>query len=106
MANYTKNIFVGTGGTAGINESHFIGAAYGMERMMGRADTPVRRLLNEGLDRFCSHLPFLFVLTVIGSDGNGGLITRGLFIGDHHDVFEAAAELSLQVNLQLTRRRA
>ena len=47
MANYTKNIFVGTGGAAGINESHFIGAAYGMERMMGRADTPTRRLLNE-----------------------------------------------------------
>ena len=24
----------------GINKSHFIGAAYGMERMMGHADTP------------------------------------------------------------------
>ena len=36
MANYNKNIFVGTGGAEGINESHFIGAAYGMERMMGR----------------------------------------------------------------------
>ena len=41
MANYNKNLFVGTGGAAGINESHFIGAAYGMERMMGRADTPL-----------------------------------------------------------------
>ncbi|MFP6751956.1 MAG: lactate racemase domain-containing protein, partial [Pirellulaceae bacterium] len=29
MANYNKNVFVGTGGVAGINESHFIGAAYG-----------------------------------------------------------------------------
>jgi nickel-dependent lactate racemase len=27
MANYNKNLFVGTGGVAGINESHFIGAA-------------------------------------------------------------------------------
>ena len=25
MANYNKNLFVGTGGAAGINESHFIG---------------------------------------------------------------------------------
>ncbi len=41
MANYNKNVFVGTGGVRGINESHFIGAAYGMERMMGRADTPL-----------------------------------------------------------------
>jgi len=28
MANYNKNIFVGTGGSEGINKSHFIGAAY------------------------------------------------------------------------------
>ena len=35
MANYNKNIFVGTGGSEGINKSHFIGAAYGMEKMMG-----------------------------------------------------------------------
>lgn len=32
MANYNKNIFVGTGGSEGINKSHFIGAAYGMEK--------------------------------------------------------------------------
>ena len=57
MANYNKNLFVGTGGAAGINESHFIGAAYGMERMMGRADTPLRRILNYAQDHFCRHLP-------------------------------------------------
>ena len=55
MANYNKNIFVGTGGARGINESHFIGAAYGMERMMGRADTPLRRILNYAQDNFCRH---------------------------------------------------
>ena len=102
MANYTKNLFVGTGGAAAINASHFIGAAYGMERMMGRADTPVRRLLNTALDRFCAHLPVLFVLTVIGRDAaSGALVTRGLFIGDHHDCFEAAAELSREVNVEV-----
>jgi len=101
MANYTKNIFVGTGGVKGINESHFIGAAYGMERMMGRADTPLRRILNEAADRFCGHLPILYVLTVVGPDGQGGLVTRGLFIGDDHDVFERAAALSLEVNFTM-----
>ena len=101
MANYTKNIFVGTGGEKGINESHFIGAAYGMERMMGRADTPLRRILNEAADRFCQHLPILYVLTVVGPDGDGGLVTRGLFIGDTHDIFEQAAALSLEVNFTL-----
>jgi len=68
MANYNKNTFVGTGGAEGINQSHFIGAAYGMERMMGRADTPLRRILNYAQEQFCSHLPMLWVLTVIGLD--------------------------------------
>jgi nickel-dependent lactate racemase len=98
MANYNKNTFVGTGGAEGINESHFIGAAYGMERMMGRADTPLRRILNYAQDEFCSHLPLLWVLTVIGLDDQGQPVTRGLFIGDDHDCFRQAAELSVQVN--------
>jgi nickel-dependent lactate racemase len=107
MANHSKNIFVGTGGSLGINESHFIGAAYGMERMMGRADTPVRRIFNEGLRRFCGGMPLLWVLTVVGAPGPGehpdadGLVTRGLFIGDGLECFTRAAELSLTVNFAL-----
>ncbi len=98
MANYNKNVFVGTGGVRGINESHFIGAAYGMERMMGRADTPLRRILNYAQDNFCQHLPLVYVLTVVGANDDGELVTRGLYIGDDHDCFERAAELSVQVN--------
>jgi len=102
MANYTKNLFVGTGGAEGIHESYFIGAAYGMERMMGRAATPVRRLLNEGFDRFCRDLPVVFVLTVIGREADTGeLVTRGLYIGDHHDCFLAASELSVEMNFEI-----
>lgn len=98
MANYNKNIFVGTGGAEGINKSHFIGAAYGMERMMGRADTPVRRIFNYASERFASHLPIVYVQTVVGVNGEGRLQTYGLFVGDGFDVFEKAARLSLQVN--------
>ncbi len=100
MANYNKNIFVGTGGVQGINESHFIGAAYGMERMMGRADTPLRKILNYAEDKFCQHLPLVYVLTVVGSDLDGNLVTRGLFIGDDVECFEKASELSAEVNFQ------
>lgn len=101
MANYNKNVFVGTGGSQGINESHFIGAAYGMERMMGRADTPLRRILNYAQDAFCRNLPLLYVLTVVGPDAAQRLVTRGLFIGDDHDCFEQASRLSVQVNFQI-----
>jgi len=98
MANYNKNLFVGVGGASAINESHFIGAAYGMERMMGRADTPLRQILNYAQDHFCGHLPLVFVLTVIAPREDGSLATRGLFIGDNVDCFYRAAELSVKVN--------
>lgn len=98
MANYNKNIFVGTGGVRGINESHFLSAAYGMERVMGRADTPLRRILNYAQDHFCQQMPLLYALTVIEQVDGGELKTRGLFIGDDHATFEQAAELAYEVN--------
>ncbi|MEQ8616443.1 MAG: lactate racemase domain-containing protein [Lacipirellulaceae bacterium] len=100
MANYNKNIFVGTGGVRGINESHYIGAAYGMERIMGRGDTPLRRILNFAQDNFCQHLPLVYVLTVIGPNDQGESVVRGLFVGDDVECFERACELSREVNLE------
>lgn len=98
MANYNKNLFVGTGGPEGINKSHFIGAVYGMERMMGKADTPVRRLLNYASENFIRELPVVYIQTVIGRDDDGKLVIRGLFIGDDYEVFKLASELSIKVN--------
>ena len=66
MANYTKNILIGTGGREGINRSHYLGAVYGMERIMGRADNPVRNVLNYASDHFLRHLPIVYVHTVVG----------------------------------------
>jgi nickel-dependent lactate racemase len=102
MANYNKNIFVGTGGVEGINKSHFIGAAYGMERMMGHADTPVRRIFNYASEKFINHLPIVYVQTVVGLDKTDGMIkTRGLFIGDDFEVFDKAAQLALMTNFDM-----
>lgn len=101
MANYNKNIFVGTGGAEGINKSHFIGAAYGMEKMMGRADTPVRKIFNYASDHFATHLPIVYVQTVVGVNQSGKLQTYGLFIGDDFSVFDKAASLSLKVNFEM-----
>lgn len=101
MANYNKNLFVGTGGSEGINKSHFIGAVYGMERIMGKADNPVRSLLNYASVHFTSHLPIVYIHTVIGYDVTGKLVVRGLFIGDDNEVFRLASELSLKVNFNV-----
>ena len=101
MANYNKNIFVGTGGSEGINKSHFLGAAYGMERIMGRAHNPVRSVLNYASDHFSKHLPIIYVLTVVGKNPAGKLVIKGLFAGDDMECFEQAAELSLKVNFEM-----
>ncbi|AWB69219.1 D-mannonate epimerase (plasmid) [Saccharobesus litoralis] len=100
MANYTKNILVGTGGADTIHKSHFLGAVYGMERIMGRVDTPVRKALNEGYDEFLRHLPIEFILTVLGNK-NDKLALQGVFCGANQDTYEAAAKLSQQLNLNL-----
>ena len=105
MANYNKNIFDGTGGVEGINKSHFVGAAFGMERMMGHADTPVRRIFNYASEHFTNHLPIVYVQTVVGLDKTDGKIkTRGLFIGDDFEVFDKAAKLALMVNFEMLER--
>jgi nickel-dependent lactate racemase len=104
MANYNKNVFVGTGGAEGINKSHYIGAAYGMEKMMGRADTPVRKIFNYASEHFASHLPIVYVQTVVGLNKYGKLQTYGLYIGDDFRVFDKAAKLSLQVNFEMVEK--
>lgn len=96
MANHNKNIFVGTGGPEGINKSHFIGAVYGMERMMGRADTPVRQVFDYGSDHFAKNLPIWYVLTVVGQNG-----VSGLFTGFDKKCFQEAADLALQENFTM-----
>src|SRR4030042_65559 len=101
MASYNKNICVGAGGAEGINKSHFLGAVYGMERIMGRADSPVRRVVNYASEHFAKDLPIVYVHTVVGTSDNGQLATRGLFIGDDIECFNLAAELGLEVNFQL-----
>ena len=102
MANYTKNVVVGVGGADMINKSHFLGAAYGMERMMGRIETPVRRLFNYAVEHFLRDLPIQFVLTVMEKDKAGsGMIMRGLYVGNDMETFTLGSRLSQKVNLDL-----
>ena len=99
MANYTKNLFVGVGGTEGINKSHFVGAVYGMERIMGRAKTPVRDILEYARTHFIKDLPIVFIQTVLAkNEDSGRMELKGLFIGDDFECFRKAAELSLETN--------
>jgi nickel-dependent lactate racemase len=101
MAGYSKSLFVGLGGTSNIHKSHFLGAAYGIERILGRMDSPVRKVFDYAFENFLDTLPILHVITVVGRDAGGALVTRGLFIGDDRECFEHAAALSAKVNIHL-----
>ena len=101
MANYNKNILVGTGGADSINKSHFLGAVYGMERLMGRAENPVRHVLNYAAEKFMGNLPVIYVLTVIGRGEDNKLKVKGLYIGDDKECFHKAAGLSVKLNISL-----
>jgi len=101
MANYNKNILIGTGGREAINRSHYLSAVYGMERLMGRAENPVRNVLNYASERFLRHLPIVYVITVVGGAPEGRLAVRGIFIGDDAECFHRAAALSLLVNFEV-----
>jgi len=96
---------VGAGGRESINRSHYLGAVYGMERIMGRAENPVRRVFDYAAEHFLAHLPIVYVHTVVGRAEDGGLAVRGLYIGDDREVFLRAAELSLKVNFEIVEKQ-
>lgn len=98
MANHAKNLFVGVGGSDMINKSHMVGAVYGMERMMGRDFTPVRKLFDYALKEFLGSRPIVFALTVTTAPG-GKIHTHGLFIGDTRKVLEEAVALAQEKNI-------
>jgi len=80
MANYSKNIFVGCGGSSMINSSHMLGAFYGMERIMGKDFSPVRKVFDYAEENFLKDVPLMYVLTVTTNKGDD-VALHGLFIG-------------------------
>lgn len=104
MASYNKNVLIGTGGRDSIQKSHYLGAVHGTERIMGRIDNPVRKLLDYASEKFLADLPIIYVLTVIGKNNDGKNVVRGLYIGDDLECFLSAAALSTKVNIALLER--
>ena len=103
MSNHAKNLFVGVGGSAMINASHMVGAVYGLERMMGRDDTPVRKLFDYGMEHFLRDRPVLFVLTVTTAP-EGRIRTHGLFIGEGRQCLREAVKLAQKTNIDFVPR--
>ncbi|MBC8574942.1 lactate racemase domain-containing protein [Yanshouia hominis] len=103
MANYTKNIVVGCGGGEMINVSHFLGVFYGLERLLGVDQNPVRLLFDYVQENLLKEIPFLFVQTVMAQiDGRD--VYKGVFIGEGREPYNRAVELSQRVNFNHVER--
>lgn len=101
MANYSKNIFVGCGGPSMIGSSHMLGAFYGMERIMGKDFSPVRRVFDYAENKFLREkydLPLVYILTVTTSENEKTNI-HGIYIGKTRAAFEKAVDESRRLNL-------
>ena len=103
MANRNKNIFVGCGGSSMINSSHMLGAFYGLERIMGKDHTPVRKVFDYAEEHFLEKIPLKYILTVTDAPG-GHIRTHGLFIGRERRYFEEAVQLAQKINLTFVDR--
>lgn len=100
MANYTKNIVVGCGGKDIIDKSHFLGAVYGMEKMMGRDHSPVRKVFDYAEKHFLQDLPLAYVLTVTQTKEEVTSL-QGLYLGRERELFSQAVAKSQVCNLDL-----
>jgi len=101
FSNYNKNFFIGIGGKDTLNMSHFLAASYGIERNLGRITTPLREVYNEAERRFLKEFPIVYVLVVTEQDGNGSIVTRGIYVGDDEETYLKAAELSQRLNVTI-----
>ncbi len=104
MANYSKNVFVGCGGSSMINSSHMLGAFYGMERIMGKDFSPVRKVFDYAQENFLKDVPLVYVLTTTTNKGDEVTI-HGLYIGADRSGFEAAVKKSQEINLTHMKER-
>jgi nickel-dependent lactate racemase len=98
MSNYSKNIFVGCGGSSMINQSHMLGAFYGLERIMGKDLSPVRKVFDYAEKNFLRDIPLIYVLTVT-TLFKGIVSINGIFIGKERGLFEEAVKLSQEKNI-------
>lgn len=99
MANYSKNIFVGCGGSSMINSSHMLGAFYGIERIMGRDFSPVRKVFDYAEENFIKDIPLLYVLTVTTTNEKDETLIHGIYIGRRRELFEMSVWKSQETNM-------
>lgn len=103
IANYSKNIFVGCGGSRMIHRVHLMSAAWGIRRVLGEEHSVVRAIFDYAQENFIAQLPLVYLMTVSTPlDGVNRL--RGLYIGQGRGLFGQAAKQSAALNINVVER--
>jgi nickel-dependent lactate racemase len=102
FAGGAKYFFPGVAGPELTHMTHWLGALATIERVIGRVETPTRRLIEAA----AAFVPApVIALTTVSTRDQAGLKTRALFAGDLRGTVRRAAEVSQQVHVRYTGRR-
>lgn len=102
FAGGAKYFFPGVAGPELTHLTHWLGALATIERVIGRVETPTRRLI----EMAASYVPApVIALTTVATRDASGLTTRALFAGDVRETVRRAAAISQQVHVKYTGRR-
>ena len=102
FAGGAKYFFPGVAGPELTHLTHWLGALATIERVIGRIETPTRRVIEAAADRVPA--PVL-AFTSVSTRNDAGLRTHALFAGDLRETVRSAAEVSSRVHVRYTGRR-
>ena len=103
FAGGAKYLFPGVSGRELTNVTHWIGALSGIENVIGRVETPVRRMIETAADMVPARI--VCFSSIVSRDDDGAMKTHGLFGGDLRESFRTAAAVSKDVHIRRTGRK-
>src|SRR5688500_11676297 len=89
FAGGAKYFFPGVAGPELTHTTHWLGALAGIENIIGRVDTPTRRLIEAATDFFDARI--ISLNTVVSRTSDDDLVIYALFAGDIREAFRRAA---------------
>jgi nickel-dependent lactate racemase len=102
FAGGAKYFFPGVAGPELTHLTHWLGALATIEGVIGRVETPTRRVIEAAADRV--PIPVI-AFTSVSTRTDDGLHTHGLFAGGLRETVRQAADVSAQVHVRYTGRR-
>ncbi len=102
FAGGAKYFFPGVAGPELTHTTHWLGALAGIENIIGRVETPTRRLIEAATELIVARI---ISLNTVVSREDDELVTYALFTGDIREAFRRAAEVSRRVHIRYTGRK-